>query len=99
MNYKKRYEFQKKINTRQSEEIESLKSQIDALVDICDEKDKMIESVNFLRTELTDNVDDIKKKKKEYEQLIKDLKKMKEIMNQAMFGSEWKWRLIRFLIK
>lgn len=97
IDYKKRFEFQKKINLRQSEEIESLKTQIDALVAICDEKDKVIESVDFLRTELTENVNEIKKKKKEYEQLIDEIKNMKKVMNQEVFNN--KWSLIRFLIK
>lgn len=99
IDYKKRFEFQKKINLRQSEEIESLKTQIDALVAICDEKDKVVESVDFLRKELTENVNEIKKKKDEYNKLIEDLKNMKKVMNQTMFGKEWKWRLIRLLIK
>lgn len=97
VDYKKRYEFQKKINLRQAEEIESLKTQIDALVSICDEKDKVIESVDFLRKELTENVNEIKKRKKEYENLIKDLKKMKKIINQTVYKNRW-W-LIKFLIK
>ena len=97
IDYKKRYEFQKKINSRQSEEIESLKTQIDALVAICDEKEKVIESVDFLRDELTEHVNEVKKKKDEYNKLIEDLKKMKKAMNQEVFNN--KWKLIRFLIK
>lgn len=97
--YKKRFEFQKKINDRQSEEIESLKTQIDALVAICDEKDKVIESVDYLREELTENINEYKKLKNEYADVMKDLRKMREIMTQEVFKGQWRWKLIKFLIK
>lgn len=97
VDYKKRYEFQKKINLRQSEEIESLKAQIDELISLCEEKDEEIHSVDSLRVELTENVNEIKKYKKQYKSLIEDLKKMRKVMNQAFFGN--KWSFIRFLIK
>lgn len=97
VDYKKRYEFQKKVNARQSEEIESLKTQIDALVAICDEKDKVIESVDFLKSEFTENVDELKKKKNEYDALIEEIKKMKNIINQTVYKGRWK--LVKFLIK
>lgn len=96
-NYKRDYEFQKKLNTRQAEEIESLKIQIDALTSLCEEKDKIIYSVDSLRNELTDNVNDFKEKKKEYNELISELKEMKKIMNQTVFRG--RWRLVKFLIK
>ena len=95
--YKKRFEFQKKINDRQSEEIESLKTQIDALVAICEEKDKVIESVDFLRKEFTENANELKKKKKEYDALVEEIKDMKKIINQTVYKGRWK--LVKFLIK
>ena len=56
-NYKRDYEFQKKLNAKQAEEIESLKTQIDALTSLCEEKDKIIYSVDSLREELARNVE------------------------------------------
>lgn len=99
VDYKKRYEFQKKINLRQSEEIEYLKAQIDGLVSLCEEKDETIHSVDYLRVELNENINEIKKYKKQYQVLIKELKEIRKVTNQAIFGNGWKWKLVRFLIK
>ena len=96
-NYQRDYEFQKKLNERQSKEIESLKSQIDELTSLCKEKDEIIYSVNSLRSELTENVREIKEKKKEYDELNNELKLMKKVMNQEVFRGRWK--LVKFLIK
>ena len=98
-NYKRDYEFQKKLNERQSEEIESLKTQIDALTSLCEEKDKIIYSVDDLRKELTENIEEIKKEKKEYSSLVNELREMKKVMIEEFFKSKWKWKLIKFLIK
>ena len=96
-NYKKRLDFQQKIISRQSEQIESLKSQIEKLKIECKEKDNIINSVTPLRNELTKNVNEIKKYKKEYGKLIQELKKMKNITNQTVYKGWW-W-LIKFLLK
>ena len=96
-NYKRDYEFQKKLNTKQAEEIESLKTQIDALISLCEDKDKIIYSVDDLRKELAENVEEIKKEKKEYNSLTNDLKLMKKVMNETVFKG--RWRLVKFLIK
>lgn len=98
-NYERDYEFQKKLNTKQAEEIESLKIQIDALTSLCEEKDKIIYSVDDLRKELTENIKEIKKEKKEYNILVNELKLMKKVMIEEFFKSKWKWKLIKFLIK
>lgn len=98
-NYQRDYEFQKKLNARQSEEIESLKAQIDELISLCEEKDKIIYSVDDLRKELTDNIEEIKKEKKEYSSLVNELREMKKVMIEEFFKSKWKWKLIKFLIK
>ena len=96
-NYKRKLEFQEKLIKRQSEQIESLKSQVSKLELECKQKDETINSVSSLRSELEQNVSDIKKYKKEYKELINELRKMKEIMNQEVYKGRWK--LIRFLIK
>lgn len=95
--YKKKYEFQKKISSRQAEQIESLKSQIEKLKIECEEKDKIIKSVDSLRNELAEDVEEYKKLKNEYEDLVNELRKMKTIMNQTVFKGRWK--LVKFLIK
>ena len=97
MNDKKKIEFQRKMIVKQSEEIDSLKLEIDRLKLELKEKDEIIHSVDFLRDELSRNVAEIKKKKEEYFKLIEDLRNMKKIMNQEVYGG--KWSLIRFLIK
>lgn len=96
-NYKRDYEFQKKLNARQVEEIKRLKTQIDTLTSLCEEKDKIIHSVDSLRGELTENIKEIKKYKSEYNELNGELKNMKKVMNQTVFKGRWK--LIRFLIR
>lgn len=83
--------------SRQSEQIDLLKSEIEQLKSKCDEKDKIINSVAHLRSELTENINEIKKHKKEYKKLIEELKQMKMIMNQEVYKGRW-W-LIRLLIK
>lgn len=95
--YKKRLDFQEDIISRQSGQIESLKSQIEKLKLELKEKDKIIASVEPLREELAQNVADFKKQKEEHKKLIDELRKMKKIMNQTVYKNRW-W-LIRFLIK
>ena len=95
--YKKRLDFQKNLITRQSGEIDSLKSEIDNLTLKLAEKDKIINSVASLREELSRNVEEVKKHKNEYKSLIEELRKMKEIINKTVYKG--RWRLIKFLIK
>ena len=97
INYKKKYEFQKNITSRQQKQIEDLKSQIAKLEVECKEKDKIIHSVDSLRTELAENIKDVKAKKAEFESLVKELKEMKSDMNEIVFKNRWK--LIRLLMK
>lgn len=96
-NYKRDYEFQKKLNEKQLKEIESLKLEVEKLKAQCEEKDKIINSVDSLRVEMTQYKDAIKNKRKEYDELIDDLKKMRKVMNEEFFKG--RWRLVKFLIK
>ena len=96
-NFKKKIELQNKIISRQSEQIDDLKSQNEALKLECKKKDELIDSVSFLKDELSKNVEDAKKYKKEYKALIEELRKMKEIINQEVYKGKW-W-LIKLLIK
>lgn len=96
-NYQRDYEFQKKLNARQTKEIESLKSENKKLKTQCKEKDEIINSVDYLKSELAENVNAIKEKRKEYDSLINELRDMKKVMNQEVFKGRWK--LVKFLIK
>lgn len=95
--YKKKYELQKKLILRQSEQINALKLQIEALNAELKEKDEIINSTYSFRNELKKKIDDVEKYKEEYVKLIKELRKMKEIINQEVYKG--KWKLVRFLIK
>lgn len=95
--YKKRLEFQKKMISRQSEQIDLLKSEIEKLKLKCDEKDKTINSVDSLRNELIEDIKEHKRLKNEYAKLVAELRKMKKIMNQTVYKGRW-W-LIRLLLK
>lgn len=95
--YEKRLGFQKKMIEKQSEQIQSLNSQIEKLKLELEEKDELINSVADLKNELTQNIADIKEYKKEYGKLIEELRKMKEIMNREVYHG--RWRLIRLLMK
>ena len=95
--YKKRTEFQEKMISRQSEQIESLKSQIIDLKLENEEKDKLINSIDSLREEFIKDIEDIKRYKKEYHALIKELKNMRKILDQTVYKGRWK--LVKFIIK
>lgn len=96
-NYKKKYEFQNKVISKKSEEIESLKLQIEKLNLEIKEKDEIINSVSSLKDELIKEVDEIKVYKEEYRILVKELRKMKEVINSTYYKG--RWNLIRLLIK
>ena len=95
--YEKRLAFQQKMITRQSEQIDKLKSEIEKLNNKLIEKDEMIDSVAPLRNELSENVNAIKKYKEQYSKLIQELKMMKSIVNQEVYKGRW-W-LIKLLLK
>lgn len=95
--HQKRLEFQQKMIARQSEQIKSLKNEIEKLNLKLKEKDEVINSVSSLRDELSQNVTEVKKYKNEYKSLIQELKKMKNIINQEVYKKRW-W-LIKWLIK
>lgn len=95
--YKKKYELQKKLILRQSEQIDALKLQIEVLNKELKEKNEIINSTYSLRNELKKSIDDARKYKEEYVKLIKEIRKMKEIINQEVYKG--KWSLVKFLIK
>lgn len=95
--YQKRLEFQQKIISRQSEQIESLKKQIKDLGLESEIKDELIKSVDSLRNDFVRDVDEVKRCKEEYKKLIQELKDMKKILNKEVYNGRWK--LVKFLIK
>lgn len=95
--YKRKFEFQKNVVSRQSEQIEALKSQVEKLKLEIKEKDEIINSVAPLKNELSQNVAEIKEYKEQYRALIDELRKMKKIINQEVYKGRW-W-FIKFLIK
>lgn len=95
--YEKKYEFQKKLTLKQSEEIKELESKIEELENKCKEKDKIINSIESLRNELMENINGAKESREKYEDLVSELREMKKVMNQTVFKK--KWKLIRFLMK
>lgn len=95
--YKKKLDFQNKMISHQSEQIDRLKLQVEKLELECRKKDEIINSVSFLKDELSKNISDVKKYKDDYKELINELKKMKEIMNQTTYKG--RWRLVRFLVR
>ena len=95
--HQRRLDFQQKMISRQSEQIDSLKKEIEKLNLKLKEKDEIINSVVPLKEELTKNVNEVKEYKKTYIKLVEDLRKMKSIMNQEVYKGRW-W-LVKFLIK
>lgn len=95
--HKRRLEFQEKVISRQSSQIESLKDEIERLKFECKEKDELINSVDSLRKELSNINAELREKKNEYDKLIKELKKMKDVFNQTVYKG--RWRIVKWLIK
>lgn len=95
--YKKRLDFQQKMISRQLEQIEDLKVEVEKLKQKLKEKDEIIVSVEPMRIELTESIKEHRRLKNEFQNLISELKKMKEIMNVTVYKG--RWRIIKFLIK
>lgn len=95
--YEKKFEFQQKMISRQSEQIEELKLQNAKLKLELEKKDEIINSVASLKDELIQNAEEVKKYKEDYKSLIDELRKMREILNQDVYKGRWK--LVKFLIK
>ncbi len=96
-NYKKRLEFQQKMISRQSDEIESLNAEIVKLKLQIEENDNVINSIEPMRKELAKNIAEVKQYKNEYKSLIEELKKMKDIVNQEVYKGRWK--IIKLFMK
>ena len=94
---RKRSDLNNQIIQRKNDEIECLKNKISDLEISCEEKDELINSVDSLRLELKEVIDDLKTKRDEYDRLISELFEMRKVFNQDVFKGRWK--LIRLLMK
>jgi len=101
-------ELKDKTIARQAKEIESLKMEISKLKSSCDEKDRIIaekenEGVEFaatiesLRSELKENINELKMKSEEYDENLAEIKMMKKVFNEELFKG--KWNIVKLFIK
>ena len=95
--YEKRLEIQNKMISHQSKQIEDLELQVRNLKLEIEEKNKIINSTSSLRDEMAKNVEDIKGYKMKYKELIDEVRKMKDGLNQEVYKGRW-W-LVKLLIK
>lgn len=86
-----------RIIKRQIDEIDSLKKKIANLEIDCKDKDEIIRSIDTLRVDFKETIDDIKRKGEAYDKLIDELTEMKKVMNEEVFKG--RWNLVRLLIK
>ena len=96
-NKKKKADFRSQIIKRQIDEISNLKDTISKLEISNAERDRIISSIDVLRNELIETVDDLKAKGEEYDKLIAELREMKKAMNEIVFKKRWK--IIKLLLK
>ena len=93
----KKSDFRNKVIKKQLEEIDNLKQTISELEISCKDKENIINSIESIRMDFTMILDDLKEKRKKYEDLIEELTTMKNIFNQSVFKGRWK--LIKLLMK
>lgn len=95
----RKLDLSNQIIQRKNDEIESLKNQILDLQIDNDEKDELIDSIESLREEFKDIIAELDSCRDEYKSLISELLEMKKVMTENLFGSELRWKLVRWLIK
>ena len=95
--YNKRLEFQQKMVSRQSEQIDNLKSEIETLKIKLIEKDEIINAIEPMRKEMAESIKEHRSLTEQYKKLVEELQQMKKIINQEVYKNKW-W-LIKFLIK
>ena len=94
---KKKPDIKNRTILNQIDKIDKLEKTVSELKISCEEKDKIIASINVLRDDLFIVINQLKKKSDEYDVLIADLMEMRKVMNQTVFKGRWK--LIRWLLK
>ena len=90
-------DLKNQIIQRKNDEIESLKNRISNLQIENEEKDELINSVEFLRNELLETIDELKSKRDEYDKLVSELREMKKVINEEVFKG--RWSIIKLLVK
>lgn len=93
---KRHDDVKNKIIKRQADEIDSLKSQIEKLNIDNANKDELIHSVDHLREEFEDVIDNLKAKETEYDKLIADLRLMRKAFDREVFANRW-WIVKRLM--
>lgn len=86
-----------KVIKQQLDEIDRLQKLVSKLEISCEEKDTIVHSIDFLRKNLIETINDAKAKSREFDRLMRELIEMKQVMNQTVFKGRWK--LIRLLMK
>ena len=94
---KNKSDIKNRMILNQIDKIDKLQKTISELEISCEEKDKIIKSINVLRDDLFATVNKLKKKGERYDELIADLMAMRKVINQTVFKGRWK--LIRLLLK
>lgn len=94
---KKRSDLRSQIIVRQVDKIDSLQKQVSLLEIDNVKKDEIINSINALRDDLFETVNELRGKGEEYDRLVAELIQMRNVMNQEVFKGRWK--LIRLLLK
>ena len=94
---KKKSDLKSRIITRQVDEINSLQKKVSALEIDSVKKDEIIYSIDTIRDDLFEIVNELKGKSEKYDELVKELMQMRNVMNQTVFNGRWK--LIRLLLK
>lgn len=95
--YKKRLDFQNQIISRQSQQIKNLEEDNEKLKERLKEKDEILNSIEPMRKEMKENINEYRSLKDQYKRLADELKQMKKIMNVTVYKG--KWRLVKWLIK
>lgn len=96
-NYKKRLDFQQKVISKKSEEIESLKLENERLRLELQEKYEIISAIEPMRKEMSDGINEHRRLKAEYQSLVQELRQMKKILNKEAFNGKW-W-MVKLLLK
>lgn len=94
---KKKSDLRSQIIVRQVDKIDSLQKQVSLLEIDNVKKDEIINSINALRDDLFETVNELRGKGEEYDKLVAELIQMRNVMNQEVFKGRWK--LIRLLLK
>lgn len=97
MNLKKRCKYQEKIINKQTAEIENLKNKINKLQIAEKNKSDLFNCIDNIQNEMNITIDDMKKRKEEYENVILEIEDMKTVINKIIFKGKW-W-IVKLLIK